>query len=136
MKKNSRAVDRQPAETIGVDLGDKMSHYAILNEEGEVIEEGSFRNTAESIVKHFAQQPRSRVALEVGTQSAWIAREFQKLGHEVIVANARELRWITASDTKNDRNDAVKLARLARADRSLLAPVEHTVPPSSRQSWP
>jgi transposase len=63
--------------------------------------------------------------MEVGAQSAWIAREFEKLGHEVIVANARELKWITASDTKNDRNDAVKLARLARADRNLLAPVEH-----------
>ena len=61
----------------------------------------------------------------VGTQSAWIAREFTKLGHEVLVANARELKWITSSDTKNDRNDAVKLARLARADRTLLAPVEH-----------
>jgi len=65
------------------------------------------------------------VALEVGTQSAWIAREFARLGHEVIVANARELKWITSSDDKNDRNDARKLARLARADRSLLAPVEH-----------
>ena len=65
------------------------------------------------------------MALEVGTQSAWIAREFARLGHEVIVANARELKWITSSDDKNDRNDARKLARLARADRSLLAPVEH-----------
>jgi transposase len=49
--------------------------------------------------------------VEVGTPSAWIARAFAQLGHEVIVANARELKWITASDTKNDRNDAVKLAR-------------------------
>jgi transposase len=125
MKKNSKAAQRQPEETIGVDLGDKVSRYAILNEEGAVMEEGSFRNNAESIAKHFAQQGHSRVALEVGPQSAWIAREFKKLGHEVIVANARELKWITASDTKNDRNDAVKLARLARADRNLLAPVEH-----------
>jgi transposase len=43
----------------------------------------------------------------------------------VIVANARELKWITSADDKNDRNDARKLARLARADRNLLAPVEH-----------
>ena len=125
MKKNSKAGRQQPAETIGVDLGDKMSHYAILNEEGVVVEEGHFRNSVESISKHFSNRGRARVALEVGTQSAWIAREFGKLGHEVIVANARELKWITASDTKNDRNDAVKLARLARADRDLLAPVEH-----------
>ena len=125
MKKNSKVREQHPAETIGVDLGDKMSKYAILNEEGEVVEEGSFRNNAESIAKHFGKMGRARVALEVGTQSAWIAREFAKLGHEVIVANARELKWITSSDTKNDRNDAVKLARLARADRNLLAPVEH-----------
>lgn len=125
MKKNSKAVEREPGETIGVDLGDKLSHYAIVNEEGVVIEEGRFRNNAESMAKHFGKMGKARVAMEVGTQSAWIAREFTKLGHEVIVANARELKWITASDTKNDRNDAVKLARLARADRNLLAPVEH-----------
>jgi transposase len=125
MKKNSKAGERHPAETIGVDLGDKMSRYAVLNEEGLAVEEGSFRNSVESIAKHFGKRGRARVALEVGTQSAWIAREFTKLGHEVIVANARELKWITSSDTKNDRNDAVKLARLARADRNLLAAVEH-----------
>jgi hypothetical protein len=32
-------------ETIGIDLGDKMSHYAILSAEGELVEEGRFRNT-------------------------------------------------------------------------------------------
>ena len=125
MKKDSKAAKPQPAETVGVDLGDKMSHYAMVNEDGVVVEEGQFRNSVESIAKHFGQRERARVALEVGTQSAWIAREFSKLGHEVIVANARELKWIKASDNKNDRNDAVKLARLARADRNLLAPVEH-----------
>ena len=125
MKKNSKVVERHPAETIGVDLGDKMSKYAILNEEGVAVEEGSFRNNADSIAKHFGKRGKARVALEAGAQSAWIAREFAQLGHEVIVANARELKWITSSDTKNDRNDAVKLARLARADRNLLAPVEH-----------
>jgi len=125
MKKNIKVAERHPAETIGIDLGDKMSRYMILNEEGLAVEEGSFRNSVESIAKHFGNRGRARVAMEVGTQSAWIAREFSKLGHEVIVANARELKWITSSDDKNDRNDARKLARLARADRNLLAPVEH-----------
>lgn len=41
------------------------------------------------------------------------------------MANARELKWITHSDTKNDPVDARKLALLARADVGLLAPVEH-----------
>jgi transposase len=35
------------------------------------------------------------------------------------------VKWITASDNKNDAVDARKLALLARADARLLAPVEH-----------
>ncbi len=43
----------------------------------------------------------------------------------MIVANARGLKWIAASDTKNDPVDGRKLALLARADVQLLKPVEH-----------
>ena len=82
-----------------------------------MVEEGSFRNQVSSIETHFGGDPR-RIALEAGAQSAWISRELKRLGHEVIVANARELKWITASDTKNDPVDARKLALLARADRA------------------
>jgi transposase len=123
MKKLSKMQKPLP-ETIGIDLGDKVSRYAIVDQDGEVIEEGSFRNQVSSIEKHFGDRPR-RVALEAGAQSAWISRELKRLGHEVIVANPREVKWITASDTKNDPVDARKLARLARADVRLLAPVEH-----------
>jgi transposase len=123
MKKLSK-VPTQMRETVGIDLGDKVSHYCIVDHGGEVVEEGSFRNQASSITKHFGGEPR-RIALEAGSQSAWISRELNQLGHEVIVANPRELKWITSSDTKNDPGDARKLALLARADVRLLAPVEH-----------
>src|SRR4030095_11630157 len=101
-----------------------MSRYCIVNRDGEVVEEGSFRNQVSSIAAHFGGDPR-RIALEAGAQSAWISRERMRLGHEVIVANARELKWITSSDNKTDSVDARKLALLARADVHLLAPVEH-----------
>jgi transposase len=123
MKKLSKMPTRL-RETIGIDLGDKVSRYCIVDQNGEVVEEGSFHNQANSIEKHFAGEPR-RIALEAGAQSAWISRALKTLGHEVIVANARQLKWITASDTKNDLVDARKLALLARADVRLLAPVEH-----------
>jgi hypothetical protein len=124
MKKDNSRKEEKQREIVGIDLGDKVSHYAVINEEGEVVEEGTFRNQTTSIDKHFRGQPR-RIALEVGAQSAWISRQLQQLGHEVIVANARQVRWITASDQKSDRMDAKKLAWLARADVRLLAPVEH-----------
>src|SRR5712672_2767259 len=123
MKKLSK-IPTQMGETIGIDLGDKVSRYCIVDQKGEVVEEGSFRNQVSSIDKHFGGEPR-RIALEAGAQSAWISRELKGLGHEVIVANPRELKWITSSDTKNDPADARKLALLARADMRLLAPVEH-----------
>jgi transposase len=123
MQKTSKMQQRM-RETIGIDLGDKVSRYCIVDSDGEVVEEGSFRNQVSSIEKHFSGEPR-RIALEAGAQSAWISRELKQLGHEVVVANARDLKWITSSDTKNDPRDARKLALLARADVRLLAPVEH-----------
>jgi transposase len=47
------------------------------------------------------------------------------LGHEVVVANPRNLAYITRSANKNDKVDAEKLARLARVDVTLLGPVRH-----------
>ncbi len=124
--KAKRRGTKAGSETIGIDLGDKISRYAVLNADGDLIEEGTFRNQAGSIEKHFGgNTAAARVALEAGGQSAWIERELKKFGHEVIVAHGRELAWITAADDKNDRSDAEKLARLAWADPRLLKQVHH-----------
>jgi transposase len=48
-----------------------------------------------------------------------------QLGHEVIVAHARNVRLIGESSRKDDRLDARMLARLARLDPRLLSPVQH-----------
>jgi len=66
-----------------------------------------------------------RVALEVGTHSRWVQQELSALGHEVIVANARQVRLIHQGRSKSDKLDAEKLARLARVDVRLLSPVRH-----------
>jgi transposase len=65
------------------------------------------------------------IAIEVGTHSRWVSQLLSELGHEVIVANARELRAITGSDRKSDKVDAEKLARYARVDRTILRPIKH-----------
>jgi transposase len=60
--------------------------------------------------------------------SPWISRLLEQWGHEVIVANARKIRAITASESKNDKNDAEKLARFAFCDPRLLSPLRHRSP--------
>jgi transposase len=96
--------------TIGIDLGDVWSHYCTLNEDGEVVDRGRFRTTPKAVEKWFTDVPHARVAMEAGTHSIWISEQLQELGHEVIVANVRELRAISHSDRKSDQVDAEKLA--------------------------
>jgi transposase len=111
--------------TIGLDLGDRFSHYCILNEAGDVIGERNLPTTPKGIDEVFHSIPHSRIALETGTHSPWVSRQLARLGHEVIVAHARNVRLIGESSRKDDRFDARTLARLARIDPGLLGPVQH-----------
>jgi transposase len=111
--------------TIGIDLGDVWSHYCTLNQDGEVVDRGRFRTTPKAIEKWFMDLPSSRVAMEAGVHSIWISEQLHELGHEVIVANVRELRAISHSDRKSDQVDAEKLARYARLDPQILRPISH-----------
>src|SRR3984885_14933318 len=116
---------KQNQLTIGLDLGDRISHYCVIEEAGQVILESQLPTTPKGIEEVFGRIPRSRVALETGTHSPWISRQMSQLGHEVIVAHARNVQLISQSSRKDDRLDARTLARLARIDPSLLGPVRH-----------
>ena len=121
-------VPRRPSRvemTIGVDLGDVWSHYCTLNEDGEVVDRGRFRTTPKAIGRWFTDLSSTRVAMEAGVHSIWMSEKLQELGHEVIVANARELCAIPHSDRKSDQVDAEKLARYARLDPNILRPISH-----------
>ncbi len=123
--KRGNQIFKEPKRTIGLDLGDRTSHYCILDEAGNVILEHSLPTTPKGIQQVFSRIPRSRIALETGTHSPWVSRQLTQLGHEVIVAHARNVRLIGESRRKDDRLDARTLARLARIDPQLLSPVQH-----------
>ena len=131
MKKVSTARAKQVEKsesqklTIGLDLGDRWSWYCVLNEAGEVVLEQKVATTPKAMKEVFGGMPRSRMALETGMHSPWVSRLLSELGHEVIVAHARNVRLIGESRKKDDRLDARMLARLVRTDPQLLAPVKH-----------
>src|SRR6266478_18041 len=111
--------------TVGIDLGDQTSHYCILDEQGDVISEGTVRTTEAGFQEQFRHMAHARIVLETGTHSPWVSRYLERLGHEVLVANARQVRIIYDNDRKTDKVDARTLARLARVDKSLLHPIRH-----------
>ena len=133
MKKVSKQMRKmevadKPEMTLGLDLGDRYSHYCLLNAAGDVVEEGRMQSTEAALRHHFEGSPPMRIALECGTHSPWVSRLLKALGHQAIVANARKIPAITGSESKNDRNDAEKLASFAAYDPKLLAPLEHRRP--------
>jgi transposase len=132
--KNSKEIARQKAFqarsgetklTVGIDLGDEWSDCCLLDEEGEIVEQCRVKTTREAMKARFGELKQALIAIEVGTHSRWVSQTLSEMGHEVIVANARELRAITGSDRKSDKVDAEKLARYARVDRKILRPLRH-----------
>ena len=72
----------------------------MLDEAGEVVLEQKVASTPKAMKEVFGGLPRSRLALETGTHSPWVSRVLSELGHEVIVAHARNVRLIGGNDEK------------------------------------
>lgn len=125
MKKRSTRKVPGVAQIAGLDVGDRWTYvYVVEGESGEVVDQGRVRTTLEALRRRF-EGPRMRIALEVGPHSPWMSRLLEELGHEVLVANAREVALVYASRRKGDRVDAESLARLARLDPRLLRAISH-----------
>lgn len=114
--------------TIGVDVSDRTSKICVMRKipggERKILVETTCATTAEGFAEAFARFDRSwPVVFETGTHCRWMDTCFRKLGFKGIVANPGKIPSITKSNTKNDRNDARELARLAIADPEMLHPV-------------
>lgn len=113
-------------ESIGIDLGDRYSAFCVVDQAtGEEVESGRVPTTPEALARLLGQHPTARVAMETGTHSPWASRVAEAHCAEVLVANARELRFIFGSNRKCDDLDARTLARVARMDPALLYPIRH-----------
>ena len=108
-----------------MDLGDKFSYLYATDSLGQIVEEGRLATTVEAFRRRFGSCEHAVIAIEVGTHSPWVSWLLRECGHEVMVANPRKLRMIYTNDRKTDRVDAEWLARLARLDPKLLAPIQH-----------
>ena len=96
---------------IGIDVHKKDSQICIVVEGGELIEQRvptQPRRFAETL----GDRPRARIVLEASTESEWVARCLEELGHEVIVAdpNFAPMYATRTREVKTDHRDARALA--------------------------
>jgi transposase len=96
---------------IGIDVHKRESQICILAEGGELIE-CRIRTEPERFAAVLGGRPRARIAIEASTDSEWVARCLETLGHEVIVAdpNFAPMYATRTRKVKTDRRDARALA--------------------------
>ena len=102
-------------ENIGLDLHQRESQLCILTDEGEVIER-RIRTTPERLTAVLGPRAPARILLEASTESEWVARHLEALGHTVIVAdpNYAPMYATRSARVKTDRRDARTLADALR----------------------
>ena len=96
---------------VGIDLHKKESQVCILNEGGQ-LSECRIRTEPRRFAEVLGGRPRARILLEASTESEWVARCLEALGHEVVVAdpNCAPMYATRTRKVKTDRRDARALA--------------------------
>ncbi|HLH16229.1 MAG TPA: IS110 family transposase [Bryobacteraceae bacterium] len=113
------------ASYMGIDLGDKHCEVCVLDQQGEFVKALRLPMKAADLERYLVRIGRSRVAIEAGGQSRWVAEVIERCGHQVFVSNTRKVGYIHQSDDKNDPGDAYKLAELVYFKPRLLHPIQH-----------
>ena len=68
-------------EHVGMDIGLRESQLAILTEAGEILDK-RIRTERTRLVQFFGARSRAKILLEASTESEWIARCLEELGHD------------------------------------------------------
>jgi transposase len=102
-------------DTIGLDLHKRESQLCILTTDGELIER-RIATTRERFTAVLRGRPRARILLEASTESEWVARHLESLGHEVIVADLgfAPMYATRSRRVKTDKRDARALCEACR----------------------
>jgi transposase len=101
---------------IGLDLGKVNSQICVITEDGEIFEK-RLKTERETLAQFFGQRlEKCRILLEASTESEWVARHLEGLGHEVIVAdpNFAPMYARRSKKIKTDKRDARALCEACR----------------------
>lgn len=124
---NSNAViaagEWRPAmDHVGIDVHKKESQLCILGPEGTA-REVRLSTNRDRFREELGDRPRAKVLIESSTESEWVARCLEELGHEVIVADPSfaPMYGTRNRHVKTDARDARALAEACRSGVYRLA---------------
>jgi len=99
----------------GIDVHKNESQICLQTEQGEILEP-RILSRRDRFAAVFGNRPRARLLIEASTESEWVARCLEELGHEVIVAdpNYAPMYATRSRRIKTDRRDAQALMDACR----------------------
>lgn len=100
---------------IGIDVHKIASQLCFIDENGEVVER-RIHTERKRFQEILEKVPRSKILIEASTESEWVARCIEELGHEVIVAdpNFAPMYATLNKKVKTDKRDALALCNACR----------------------
>src|SRR5947199_6858652 len=102
-------------EYIGIDVHKINCQVCILTSDGELLEY-RIRTERVSLEKMFSGRPSARILIEASTESEWVARCLEQMGHQVVVAdpNFAPMYATRSKKVKTDKRDARTLCEACR----------------------
>lgn len=100
---------------VGIDVHAQSSQVCILTEEGEILER-RIRTGPCGFAAVLGDRSRARILIEASTESEWVGRCLEALGHEVVVADPNYAPMYASRQrrVKTDRRDGRALAEACR----------------------
>ena len=104
--------DHQSAQTCGLDVSDRYSHFCLIDSDGHVRATGRVPTTEAGVREEFTKLETCRVVLEVGTRSPWLMASSLKLTQNA----GAELNW--TPDVIHERQGRMASSAVAVWNRS------------------
>ena len=100
---------------IGIDVHKIASQLCFIDDSGEIVEK-RIRTERKRFQEILEKAPRSKILIESSTESEWVARAIEELGHEVIVAdpNFAPMYATLNKKVKTDKRDSLALCDACR----------------------
>lgn len=100
---------------VGIDLGKRTYEMKVIGTDGKVSGTGGLTSLSGRKALYRKLRPTDRVGIEVCSLAMVMAKEMEReVGCEVVLLNPSRIALIYRSLKKNDKEDALKLARLVQ----------------------
>lgn len=117
--------------SVGLDVHSKFIEFCVLDQQGQIVRRGRVRQVSELVTNLGTLGTPFQLVYEASCGYGCYYELLSPLAERVLVAHPGHLRLIYGSKRKNDRLDALKLARLLLLD---AVPAVH-VPRAEVRAW-